>query len=334
MKILLLLVAISAVFAWEAGHQKESYIFEKFNEFVVKHDKVYSTVEEFTARFEVFKQNYIKMEKFSVGDETSYKVGITKFSDMTTQEFRRKHLNLDMGVKVHMKKDLHELKDEEAADTLDWRSKGAVGAVKDQGSCGSCWAFSAVANIEALHFIKSGKLETLSEQQLVDCDRDEDQGCNGGLMDNAFSYVTKAGGLELSKDYPYKARDGTCRFDSKKTVVQLSGFKDITQDEAEIEKALTQIGPLSVAINAEPLQFYDSGIYDGDSDECDPDGLNHGVALVGYGVENGQKYWIVRNSWGSAWGEKGYFRFARTPKDTKGKGTCGINTNVSTAVLA
>jgi C1A family cysteine protease len=185
-----------------------------------------------------------------------------------------------------------------------------------------------------LYAIKTGKSLVLSEQQLVDCDRDEDQGCNGGLMDNAFGYFVKAGGVEQSKDYPYKARDQTCKFDKTKTVVQLSGFKDIAQDEAEIQKALSTVGPLAVAINAEPLQFYDSGIYDGDESDCDPDGLNHGVVIVGYGVEKGKNYWIVRNSWGASWGEQGYFRFIRTKTTGKGKGTCGINTNVSTAILA
>jgi C1A family cysteine protease len=321
------------VACFEPGHQEETLLFNKFNDFLTTHNKSYATIEEFTARFQVFKSNYKKLQTFAVGDETTnYKVGVTRFADLTTQEFKRKFLNLDMGVKVHMPKDLLSLGDE-AEDSLDYRTKGVLNAVKDQGQCGSCWAFSAIGNIEPLYAIKSGKLLNLYEQQLVDCDRDEDQGCNGGLMDNAFAYLVSAGGAEQSKDYPYKARDQTCKFDKTKSVVQLSGFKDIAQDEAEIEKALTQVGPLSVAINAEPLQWYDSGIYDGDDYECDPDGLNHGVVIVGYGVEKGVKYWIVRNSWSASWGEKGYFRFARK-SDAKGKGTCGINTNVSTAVLA
>jgi len=209
---------------------------------------------------------------------------------------------------------------------VDWRKQGFVSGVKDQGQCGSCWAFSTVANIEGQFVRNGGKLTQFAEQQLVDCDDNGDQGCNGGLMENAFEFLVKSGGLMAQEDYPYTASDDTCKFDESKVQVTLSSFEKYgSTDEEEIATFLAQTGPLSVAINADPLQFYSSGIVDEDESSCDPLGLNHGVTLVGYGTEGTSKYWIVKNSWGANWGEEGYFRVAR------GKGTCGINTDISTS---
>ena len=163
---------------------------------------------------------------------------------------------------------------------------------------------------------------------MVDCDT-VDGGCNGGLMENAFQWLADNGGIMAQDDYPYTAQGGDCQFDSGAAKVQLSGFNKLdTQDEEEIATYLSETGPLSVAINAEPLQYYEGGVYNPDESECDPAGLDHGVAIVGYGNEDGQDFWIVRNSWGASWGEEGYFRIA------KGTGACGINTDVSSAILA
>jgi len=209
----------------------------------------------------------------------------------------------------------------------DWREKGADLGVKDQGQCGSCWAFSTVGNLEGLNFIKNKSKDTFSEQQLVDCDKDEDQGCNGGLMENAFEYMLKAGGLQKDSDYKYTARDGKCKFDKKKVAVQIKSWEAVSEDEEQIKTYLFNVGPLAVALNADPLQWYTGGIIDEDESSCDPQALDHGVTLVGYGTEKGQDFWIVKNSWGKSWGEKGFFRMAR------GKGICGINTHVVSATL-
>jgi C1A family cysteine protease len=220
------------------------------------------------------------------------------------------------------------LSTEDLPESLDWRAKGAVAHVKDQGQCGSCWAFSAVANIEGVNAIKTGKMVTLSEQQLVDCDHNGDQGCNGGLMDQAFQYLVNAGGIESDSDYKYTARDGSCKFSKAKVAVKLSGFEDISQNEEQIAAALNAHGPLSIAVNANPFQFYSGGVLEVDEESCDPQALDHGVTLVGYGSEDGKDYWIIKNSWGAGWGEEGYIRLVR------GVGACGMNTNVSTAKLA
>jgi len=240
-------------------------------------------------------------------------------------------MTLDVNSLAAMKSKMtrYEAKSNLAAPTsFDWRTKGAVTHVKDQGQCGSCWAFSAVANIEGVNFVKNGKLEEFSEQQLVDCDHNGDQGCNGGLMDQAFEYLVENGGLETEADYPYEGSDDSCSFDESKVAVKLTGFHDISSNEDEIAKVLAEVGPLSVGINASPFQFYGGGILKPTKSSCNPSQLNHGVTIVGYGVEGTTKFWIIKNSWGASWGEEGYIRLQR------GTGACGVNTNVSTAEVA
>lgn len=332
-KFIIAIALISLSCSFEPGHEKESYIFNKFQQFLKEHNKKYSTIEEYMARFKIFKNNYLKIENFSISADSkaTHQVGVTKFMDMTPQEFRKTYLNLNvklLNTIMFNTNDSLEFKEDTAPEALDWRQSGAVGPVKDQGSCGSCWAFSTVGNLEGLNYIKNKQFVQFSEQQLVDCDK-VDEGCNGGLMENAFDYIKNAGGLEAQKDYPYKGRGAKCAFAPAKAAIKVSGFVlKNDMDEAAMKEFLATTGPLAIAINADPLQFYDGGIIDEDSSSCDPDGLNHGVTLIGYGSENGNDYWILKNSWGSGWGENGYFRFAR------GKGTCGVNKYVSSAVLA
>ena len=331
LKAILAILAVIAVSTFEQGHEKESYIFSKFQSFLKEHNKKYTTIEEYTARFNVFKTNYKKMEAFTLSRKPkTHNVGITKFSDLTPQEFRNTYLNLKVTLldQIKAQSSAYQTSFEAAPAEFDWRKQAAVGDVKDQGSCGSCWAFSTVANLEGLYAIKNKKQVVLSEQQLVDCDTDQDNGCNGGLMEDAFRYVQEHG-LALSSDYKYTGRDGTCKASRVKSAIAIKGQHFAPdQDEENIKKMLVETGPLSIAVNAEPLQFYDGGILNADASECDPQALNHGVAIVGYGSENGQAYWIIRNSWGPNWGEKGYVRFAL------GNGVCGVNNYVITAELA
>jgi C1A family cysteine protease len=325
-KVIIAITAIIAVTAFEANHERESFIFSKFQAFLKEHGKSYSTIEEYSARFEIFKANYAKIEQFSANPNQTHKVGITKFFDLTRQEFRNTYLNLKVTLldQLKAKSGKFVARDEATPATKDWRKDGAVGPVKDQGQCGSCWAFSTVANLEGIYQIKNKKSVVLSEQSLVDCDK-VDSGCNGGLMENSLAFV-RDNGIAFSKDYPYHARNQKCA--KYVSAMKVTGFTFApSQDEQAIKTMLAQTGPLSIAVNANPFQFYDSGILDSDSNECDPQELDHGVALVGYGSENGKEYWIVRNSWGSNWGENGYIRVAL------GKGVCGINTYVITGDL-
>ena len=304
--------------------KSERFTFQEFQKFLIKYNKKYNTIAEYFLRYNVFKKN---LKRFSE-NKASYKMGINQFTDLTPTEFRKGYLNLDMKLvnKINYKKTSVNSKNE-APETWNWVDQGVFGPVKDQGFCGSCWAFSAMGNIEALNAMKTKEYVALSEQQLVDCDTEYDQGCNGGLMEYAFAYLVEKGCM-TEKDYPYVGYDDTCHYDESKVFLRIDSWLMLdTQDENEIKEFLYTNGPLAIAINADPFQYYTGGIIDEDEWSCDPEGLNHGVVLVGYGNESGVDYWIIRNSWGDYWGEDGYVRVAR------GKGTCGVNTYVTTAVL-
>lgn len=313
--LIALIVVVNSQFL--KREDEEMYLFLKFTQ---QHNKEYNTIEEFQEKFEIFKQNLNKIEN---------KTNFSPFMDQTEEEFRF-GLNLDVAsiasARSKMTRYIPTLTFGEIPEAFDWRENGAVSDVKNQGQCGSCWAFSAIGNIEGLYAKKNKEIVTFSEQELVDCDRVDD-GCSGGLMDNAFQELQRLGGVMTDKDYKYSGRGGNCKFDAKDVKAKISGFNDIASNEDEIASVLVENGPLSVAVNANPFQFYTGGILKPTKSSCNPAKLNHGVTLVGYGVEEGVKYWIVKNSWGTGWGEKGYIRLER------GTGACGINTNVSTAKL-
>lgn len=205
------------------------------------------------------------------------------------------------------------------AATVDWRTKGAVNKVQDQGQCGSCWAFSATAAMEGEHFIKSGTLLKLSESQVVDCDTKSD-GCDGGLEIWAFNYL-KTHGQELEVDYPYKARTRSCNYVASKGKVHDISHSQVTPKSASQLKAAIAKQPVCVSVDAgTPFMNYQSGILD--STKCGTN-LDHAITAVGYGTESGVGYFIVRNSWGTSWGEKGYIRMADIPAK-KNSGVCGV----------
>lgn len=314
--VLAIIAAVSASFL-----QREDETMFKFMKFIRDNSKEYRTIEEFQERFAIFKANIEQ-----VGDVETY----NRFMDQTSEEFKGLlNLNYEAIPAVKAVSSRYTIKNVmgELPASHDWRDHGAVGTIKDQGQCGSCWAFSAIGNLEGVYAIKSGKHEVFSEQLLVDCDDNGDQGCNGGLMDQAFAWLEGEGkGVELDQDYPYAGVDQTCQLKKDKVFkgVKVVDFKDISQNEEEIRRVLYENGPLSIAVDATAFQSYHGGIMK----TCRFGGLNHGVTLVGYGEEAGVQFWIIRNSWGAGWGEKGYVRVAR------GKGLCGLNQAVSTAVLA
>ncbi|KAL6969356.1 hypothetical protein U1Q18_029072 [Sarracenia purpurea var. burkii] len=276
-------------------------------------------------RFNVFKANVKHIHTVNEMDRP-YKLKLNKFGDMTNHEFRSaygskiQHHRMFRGSRGGTGQFMHE-KTDNLPLSIDWRKKGAVTAVKDQGRCGSCWAFSAVVAVEGVNKIKTNKLVSLSEQELVDCETDN-QGCNGGLMENAFEFIKKNGGLTTETKYPYSARDGNC--DASKVnspVVVIDGYEAVPEnDENALMKAVAN-QPVSVAIDAggSDLQFYSEGVFIGN---CGTE-LDHGVAVVGYGTTlDGTKYWIVKNSWGPEWGEQGYIRMQRMVGIEEG--LCGI----------
>ena len=324
------------VFALVASNADvDTIMFQQFQKFIKKYHKRYASINEYLARFEVFKRNV--MAAFT--ENASYQTGITKFSDLTQQEFAKTYLNLNYDAMAVANFNPYVVQVKNAApDAWDWREKGYVSPVKDQGSCGSCWAFSTVGNLEGLYYKEKQTMVTLSEQMLVDCDT-YDSGCNGGLMENTFTWLKENGGIMTDTDYPYKGRKGTCQSDETKYVdMQITGYTKLGSgsstwdpvDEDEIKEFLYETGPLAVALNANPLQTYSSGILDKTSSQCPTSGMNHAVTMVGYGHDDSQDkdYWIVKNSWGKNWGEDGYFRIRR------GTGCCGINCYITTATVA
>jgi len=263
--------------------------------------------------------------------ESNEFTGFSEFMDLTAEEFATSKLGVAMPDDTKMQGLFTALKykvniDDPTPDSYCWVENGAVTPVKNQGSCGSCWAFSAIGNLEGQTKIAKGTLTSLSEQELVDCDK-VDHGCQGGLMENAFNELKRLGGIETEADYPYVPKAGTCKFDKTKAVFQVKDYSFVDSNEDTIKESLFKVGPLAIALNATPLQFYTGGIFHPTAAACNPKGLNHGVTLVGYGVENGVNFWTVKNSWGATWGEKGYFRIFR------GAGVCGMNTHVLTAHL-
>ena len=311
-------------------------MYTNFQKFITKYGKNYKSMNEYLARYEVFRRNVAQ-----VLSETpkAFTQGITKFSDMTQQEFKKIYLNLNYDAMALANFEPVTVEDTNAApSSYDWRNQGRVSAVKDQASCGSCWAFSTVANLEGLYYAKKKVMKTFSEQMLVDCDT-KDSGCNGGLMQYSFNWLKSNGGIMLEKDYPYTGVDGTCKSDkSKYADFKVTGYKKLgstistwsCQDEDKIKEFLYETGPLSVALNADYLSSYTGGIVDYTSSKCPYSGINHAVTLVGYGADSSSNmnYWIVKNSWGKDWGESGYFRIRR------GNGTCGINCYITTATVS
>ncbi|ONK77661.1 uncharacterized protein A4U43_C02F9140 [Asparagus officinalis] len=297
------------------------------------HHTVTRDLNEKHRRFNVFKENVKFIHEFNKKDKP-YKLGLNRFGDMTKDEFRRtfagsriSHHRMLRGNPRGGGGFMHG-NTEGLPSSVDWRQMGAVTPVKDQGLCGSCWAFSTVVAVEGINQIKTEKLVSLSEQELVDCDKaDNNAGCDGGLMDVAFEFIRKNGGITTEEDYPYIAKERQC--DARKNshhVVVIDGHENVpANDEESLMKAVAN-QPVSVSIEAsgQAFQFYSEGVFTGD---CGTE-LDHGVAAVGYGTtRDGTKYWIVKNSWGADWGEKGYVRMERGVSAPEG--LCGIAMDAS-----
>lgn len=259
----------------------------------------------------------------------SYWLKMNKFADMTITEFSKVMNGYNMSMKGQREQHRHEFQHNpnvKLPDTVDWRTKGYVTEVKDQGQCGSCWAFSTTGSLEGQHFKQTGKLVSLSEQNLVDCSTAQgNQGCNGGLMDQAFEYIKDNMGIDTEDTYPYEAKDDTCRFNKANIGATDTGFTDIkSKDESALQEAVATVGPISVAIDAShaSFQLYSHGVYN--EIFCSQIRLDHGVLAVGYGTDSGKDYWLVKNSWGEGWGNKGYIEMSRNKRNQ-----CGIATAAS-----
>ena len=293
----------------------ELYYENQFTNYALKYGKKYLPSER-EYRKKVFSYNMDWAEKFNA-EGHSFTVGANIFADMTNTEFATSKMCGCM-LKPTMTKPATPIMDA-ALEAIDWREKGAVTPVKNQASCGSCWAFSATGALEGGNFVANGKLISVSEQQLVDCDPKSD-GCGGGLMTNAFEYVMKKG-ICTEEDYPYHAKDEDCKDDKCTPAMQNKGYECVPADDGDALLAAISKAPVSVAVEADSavFQMYKSGVLD--SEACGTS-LNHGVLAVGF-AEN---YIIVKNSWGENWGDHGYIKIAQTKS---GHGICGINMDAS-----
>jgi cathepsin F len=295
---------------------------ELFKEFEAAHGKVYASVAERAKRFAIFTENLPKIAAMAVADTSAEYGHLSPFADWSVEEFQARN-TFKAAPEVLDAAVLPALDTSDLPEAFDWREQGAVTPVKNQGTCGSCWAFATVAGIEGANYLATKKLVSLSEQELVDCDK-TDQGCNGGLPSNALDYLKKNGlGMETEDDYAYKGRNHQCSATKADEKIFVNDWQVVDgKDEDQLAAALVKYGPLAIGINATPMQWYRGGIASPFNFLCNPKMLDHGVTIVGFGKEGDKKYWIIKNSWGEHWGEKGYYRVIR------GKGKCGLNTNV------
>jgi cathepsin L len=296
--------------------------------------KVYNSVEEEANRRSIWEDNLAKIRQHNLEadmDVHTYTMGMNQFGDMTTEEFRKQMNGFKMNSKIDSSEfDRHTFlpaSNVVLPASVDWRTKGYVTPVKDQGQCGSCWAFSATGSLEGQTFAKTMKLPSLSEQNLVDCSGSfGNMGCSGGLMDYAFQYIKVNKGIDTEMSYPYEARNDKCRFKAANVGATDTGFMDIkAMNETDLQNAIATIGPISVAIDAShgSFQFYKSGVYN--EPQCSATQLDHGVLAVGYDTTStSQDYYIVKNSWGTSWGSQGYIWMTRNKKNQ-----CGIATMAS-----
>jgi C1A family cysteine protease len=305
-------------------------------DFKLEFKKTYETEADEAERFAVFKENRVYVKMYNEQHEDT-ELGINEFADMTHDEFKVHYMT---GYTPKTEEQwsglaylgLHEYSGAELADSVDWTTKGAVTPVKNQGQCGSCWSFSATGSLEGAWEIATGKLVSISEQQLVDCSKPEgDQGCQGGLMDDAFKYMEQ-NGMCTEESYSYEAKNGKCH--AKKCTVgvpkgSVTGYKDVAHGDMNAMMEAVSKGPVSVAIEADKsvFQLYKSGVMS--SSACGQQ-LDHGVLVVGYGELDGKKYWKVKNSWGSSWGMEGFILLARGEPQN---GECGLLTQPSYPVV-
>lgn len=291
----------------------------KFNEFQTKWARNY-TGEEYVKRLHYFENHLNKIEELQRQEKgTATYTYLGPFADFSEQEEKHR-FGLIPSPNFLEQVPLAPLLNISLDGSLDWVAKGAVNPIKNQGQCGSCWAFSTVCNLEGAGFVTTGTLVSVSEQEIVDCDNN-DNGCDGGLPSSALQWSSQHGGVASEQNYPYTARDGSCRR-SIGAVIHNTGYQRISQDEGQIAQALATYGPLSICVDANGFNGYNGGVLQNPS--CSKSALNHAINIVGYGRDN-VDYWKVRNSWGTGWGERGYIRMYR------GNCQCGLCTQVVTA---
>jgi len=336
----MLALFLNAVLASDPTQSEESY-WQMWQDWHAKGDRWLPEIlnaDEHNTRFEIFKDNVDKITRHNQKG-LSWTMGLNQFADMTGKEFKDRvvgnvcaddfQANAELkAAKTKLRKGRRMAVDVDTPSSLDWVSQGKVTPVKNQKSCGSCWAFSTTGAIESRCALSKGTLTSLSEQELVDCDT-VDHGCNGGSMQNGFDYAESHSGLCTESSYSYTAVGGSCQSSSCTHYDAITDYSDVPATESGLEAAV-QSGPVSIAIEADQdaFQLYSSGVMSG---SCGTQ-LDHGVLLVGYDSDNhddGGAYWKVKNSWGSGWGESGYIRMCKNCYKNGDGGQCGLALDAS-----
>ncbi|KRX00829.1 hypothetical protein PPERSA_02008 [Pseudocohnilembus persalinus] len=313
---LLALASMTMFFQQDSVSMEEAELFQKYVQWKIEHNKFTNKgSDEF--RFAVWSSNFKFVEQHN-SKNSDLKLAVNQFADMDLEEFKAQMLTRQSAARTG---DVAKRTFSAVPDSIDWRSKGVVSPIQNQGSCGSCWAFSAIATLNSLHAIKEDSLVNFSEQQLVSCDK-LSAGCNGGNEYISMRYYTSSKGVELDSDYPYEqlnnSKTTACKYDESKVYWKNSGAKQVPANSPDAMKEAVAQGPISIAIDGASIYFqlYNGGVLD--TAKCGTQ-LNHAVNIVGYDTTEGTPYWIVRNSWGGSWGQGGYAKFAIV----EGDGVCG-----------
>ncbi|XP_057505243.1 actinidain-like [Actinidia eriantha] len=293
-----------------------------YESWLIKYGKSYNSLGERERRFETFKESLRFIDEHNADTKRSYRVGLNQFADLTDEEFQSTYLGFTSSSNKTKVSNRYEPRvGQVLPDYVDWRSVGAVVDIKHQGPCSSCWAFSAIAAVEGINKIVTGNLISLSEQELVDCGRTQStRGCNRGYMTDAFEFIINNGGINTEENYPYTAQDDQCNLDlQNEKYVTIDNYEYVPYNDEWALQTAVAYQPVSVALESigDAFKYYVSGIFTG---PCGTE-TDHAVTIVGYGTQGDMDFWIVKNSWGTMWGEGGYMRILR---NIGGAGQCGI----------
>ncbi|XP_020087908.1 fruit bromelain-like [Ananas comosus] len=295
----------------------------RFEEWMARFHRVYTDDAEKWRRFQIFQDNVNYIESFNNRSGNSYTLGTNQFADMTFDEFLAKYTGTSVPLKMKSETltltSFEDVNISAVPKSIDWRDHGAVTEVKQQGTCESCWAFTAIATVEGIYKIKKGSLIPLSEQEVLDCS--VSYGCKGGgWVHKGYDFIISNKGVATEASYPYKEVQGNCASNIVPNAASITGYKFLPRSESKLMNAVSQ-QPVAAAVEADKkFQLYTGGIYKGPCGVM----INHAITVIGYGADNstGDKYWIIKNSWGTNWGENG---FMRLEKDVASKsGLCGL----------
>ncbi|XP_020490363.1 cathepsin S, ortholog 1 isoform X2 [Labrus bergylta] len=319
------LCAMLLLVSLDLSHSSSTALRKLWEDWTVKHHKVYDNQTEVVFRRAVWEKNVLLVlrhnQEASAGKH-SFRMGLNHLADMTAEEINEKLNGLKLEDPSNFRNgSLKEVSSVSIPQSVDWRKSGLVSPVQNQGMCGSCWAFSSVGALEGQMKKRTGVLVPLSPQNLVDCSFvDGNRGCRGGFISKAFGYIIRNQGIDSESFYPYEHQNGKCRYSVTGKAGYCSDFHILPYgDEKTLKAVVASVGPVSVAVNAmlKSFHLYRGGLYNVPS--CNPRLTNHAVLVVGYGRDQGQDFWLVKNSWGTTWGEDGFIRIARNKKNL-----CGI----------